>query len=254
MYSSLVDKFIPSQFYSNRNGTIIDRVTIHHMAGNLSIETCGNVFQRKGRNASSNYGIGSDGRIGCYVEEEYRSWCSSNRANDMRAITIEVANDVFDSTWHVSDKAMDSLIRLLADVCTRYNILPLKWDDRKNYRVGNLDGANMTIHRDFSKTLCPGPYLFSKQSFIAEEVNKLCANHIPEEPKNENHFLVRITCNVLNIRSSAGTAYKIKGTVKRGEVFTIIETQKVGSILWGRLKSNAGWICLKYTEPVNLKL
>ena len=71
----------------------IDKITIHHMAGNLSIESCGAGFADPKRQASSNYAIGSDGRIGMYVEEANRSWCSSSRENDHRAITIEVAND-----------------------------------------------------------------------------------------------------------------------------------------------------------------
>ena len=71
----------------------IDTITIHCMAGNLTVETCGNLFAASSRQASSNYGIGSDGRIALYVEEKDRSWASSNAANDNRAVTIEVAND-----------------------------------------------------------------------------------------------------------------------------------------------------------------
>lgn len=89
----------------NRNHKI-DVVTIHCMAGNLSVETCGNVFAPSSRQASSNYGIGSDGRIAMYVEEKDRSWCTSSASNDNRAVTIEVANDGGAETgWHVSDKA-----------------------------------------------------------------------------------------------------------------------------------------------------
>ena len=65
----------------------IDKITIHHMAGNLTVEQCGAVFAPTSRQASSNYGIGSDGRVGLYVDEANRSWCSSNAANDHRAIT-----------------------------------------------------------------------------------------------------------------------------------------------------------------------
>lgn len=252
MHSKLVDKYIPSPFYGDRNAQI-DTITIHHMAGDFTIETCGNIFQRKGKNASSNYGIGTDGRIACYVDEENRAKTSSNWRNDARAITIEVADDDV-TKWTVSDKAMESLIKLLCDVCTRYKILPLKWDADKERRKGHVDGANMTIHRDFAKTLCPAEYLISKMSWIAEEVNRRCLQGTPDNEKPApSTFLVRVTAKVLNIRTSAGTAYKIKGTVRKGEVFTIVETQKVGTILWGKLKSGAGWICLTYTEPVTFR-
>lgn len=151
----------------------IDTITIHCMAGNLSVETCGNVFAPTLRKASSNYGIGSDGRIAMYVEEKDRSWCSSNADNDNRAITIEVANDGGAPDWHVSDKAMESLIKLCADICKRNNIRELKWSANKNARINHLSGCNMTVHRDFAAKSCPGEYLYERHGYIADEVNKI---------------------------------------------------------------------------------
>ena len=150
----------------------IDTITVHCMAGNLSIEQCGNLFADSSRKASSNYGIGSDGRIGLYVNESERSWCSSNKANDDRAVTIEVANDGREPDWHVSDKALDSLIELCADICRRNNIKKLVWSTDKNQRVNHINGCNMTVHRDFANKACPGDYLYSKHQYIADEVNK----------------------------------------------------------------------------------
>lgn len=149
----------------------IDTITIHHMAGNLSIETCGNVFARKTKQASSNYGIGSDGRVGMYVEEKDRSWCSCSGANDHRAITIEVANCTAAPDWKVSDKAYSTLIDLCVDICKRNGIAKLVWSDNKADRVNHKNGCNMTIHSDFYPTSCPGPYLKSKMPDIANKVN-----------------------------------------------------------------------------------
>lgn len=142
----------------------IDKITIHHMAGNLSIETCGNVFAPTSRQASSNYGVGSDGRIGMYVEEKDRSWCSSSPENDHRAVTIEVANDGGAPNWHVSDKALEATIKLCVDICQRNGIAKLNYTGDKN--------GNLTEHNYFANTACPGPYLKSKLSYIAKEVNK----------------------------------------------------------------------------------
>ena len=100
---------------SPRNNKI-DTITIHHMAGNLTVEQCGALFASPAREVSSNYGIGTDGRIALYVDEANRSWCSSSPANDNRAITIEVANDGGDPDWHVSDKALAALINLCVDI------------------------------------------------------------------------------------------------------------------------------------------
>lgn len=150
---------------------VIDTITIHCMAGNLSVERCGAVFAPTTRKASSNYGIGSDGRIAMYVEEKDRSWCTSNAANDNRAVTIEVANDGGAPDWHVSDKAMAALIELVTDICKRNNIKELKWKADKTL-IGQVSKQNMTIHRWFAAKACPGNYLYSKHPYIAEQVNK----------------------------------------------------------------------------------
>ncbi len=69
----------------------IDTITIHCVVGQCAVEPLGELFQTK--EASSNYGIGYDGKIAMYVEEKDRSWCSSSASNDNRAITIECASD-----------------------------------------------------------------------------------------------------------------------------------------------------------------
>ncbi len=161
--SSLVNYTKLSPNCSSRNGARICKITPHHMAGNLTIEQCAEVFQNSSRQASANYGIGSDGRIGCYVDENDRSWASANYDNDRQAITIEVANDEIGGNWHVSDKALESLINLCVDICKRYNF-KLTYDETPN--------GSLTRHNMFVNTTCPGPYLQSKFPYIAEEVNK----------------------------------------------------------------------------------
>ena len=162
--SSLVDYIKISPNKTSPRNHAIDRITIHHMAGNLSVETCGNVFAPSSRQASSNYGIDSNGRVGMYVEEKDRSWCSSNKANDHRAVTIEVADDVIGNGWHSSDKAMNKLIELCVDICRRNGISKLVY-------TGDTSG-NLTMHKWFAATDCPGAYLESKFSWIADQVNK----------------------------------------------------------------------------------
>lgn len=174
--SSLTNVTILTNHYSSRQGNKIDKITIHHMAGNLSVEACGNLF--KTREASSNYGIGSDGRVGCYVEEENRAWCTANPSNDRRAINIEVANDGGAPDWHVSDTALEKCIELCVDICRRNGI------ERLNY-TGTKDG-NLTRHNMFMATTCPGPYLQSKFPYIADEVNRRLSNGIKYEAHLED--------------------------------------------------------------------
>lgn len=172
---------------------VIDTITIHHMAGNASVETCGDLFASASRQASANYGIGSDGRIGMYVEEADRSWCSSNKANDHRAVTIEVANDGGQSTgWHISDAALDSLIKLCADICKRNNIKQLLWKDDASL-IGQVDKQNITIHRWFAATACPGEYLHDHIGYVASEVNKILspASEVTPDPQPKQYYRVR---------------------------------------------------------------
>lgn len=165
-YSSLTNKYIPansSNYSRGRAGKKVVKITPHHMAGNLTIEACGRLWQNASRNASSNYGIGTDGRIACYVDEENRAWTSSSSANDNQAITVEIANDGGAPDWHVSAKAIDSFVALAIDICKRYGI------SRINY-TGDANG-NMTEHRYFTATLCPGPFLHGMMPSLAERIN-----------------------------------------------------------------------------------
>ncbi len=231
----------------------IDTITIHCMAGNLSVESCGNIFAPASRKASSNYGIGSDGRIAMYVEEKDRSWASSNAANDNRAITIEVANDGGAPDWHVSDKALNSLINLIADICKRNSIKELKWKADKSL-IGQIDKQNMTVHRWFTNKACPGNYLYNKHTFIANEVNKkLGANTVQNNSSSTTSSTSNGTYKVklledLNIRKKPnGKIVQVNGA-KEGVTYTIVKTQGT----WGFLKSGAGWISVssKYVKRV----
>lgn len=160
--SPLVNYVKLSLHYDSRDGKKITDITIHHMAGNLTVEQCGQVFQT--RPASSNYGIDTRGRVGMYVEEKNASWANSNFASNQRSVTIELANDRTGGNWHVSDTAINKCIELCVDICRRNGIKRLNF-------TGNTSG-NLTAHRMFTATACPGDYLYSKFNYIANEVNK----------------------------------------------------------------------------------
>ena len=201
----------------------ISKITIHHMAGNLTIEQCGNVFAPTSRKASSNYGIGSDGRIGMYVEEKNRAWTSSNAQNDNMAVTIEVANDVVGGNWHVSDKALAALIDLCTDICKRNGIEKLNFTGDKN--------GNLTMHKWFAATACPGEYLESKFPYIADEVNKRleqnekeCANmKFTDVP--ESHWAYKAIKEMTEkgyFQGYPDGTFKPEETVTRAELATVL--------------------------------
>ena len=151
----------------------IDVITIHHVTGIAEVEALGTLFANPARQASSNYGIGNDGRIACFVPEEERSWCSGSRENDMRAITIEVSNCAGEPDWPIGEAAYNSLLNLCEDICRRHNF-------RLNY-TGDKSG-NMTMHKWFQATGCPGPWLEARFPDIAAEVNRrLDAEAVPKK-------------------------------------------------------------------------
>ena len=169
---------------SPRNHTI-DTITIHCVVGQLSVESLGNVFAPASRQASSNYGIGHDGRIAMYVEEKDRSWCSSSKSNDNRAITIECASDT-EHPYSINSKVYASLIKLCADICQRNNIKELKWKADKSL-IGQPDKQNITVHRWFSATACPGDYIYNHLGQIADDVNAIL-----NKPSEEVLYCVQV--------------------------------------------------------------
>ena len=152
----------------------IDTISIHCAVGQFTAESLLNISKFTKRNpingASCNYAIGYDGSIGLGVEEKDRSWCTSSRSNDMRAITIEVASETV-HPYKVTDKAYNALIKLLVDICQRNEIKKLKWKGDKSL-IGKVDQQNMTVHRWFANKACPGDYLYNLHGQIASEVNK----------------------------------------------------------------------------------
>lgn len=130
----------------------IDTITIHCYVGQASVESMGAWFAEDAAKCSCNYGIGKDGRIALIVDEGDRSWCSSNRDNDNRAITIECASDKADP-YAINDKVYESLINLCADICKRNNIKKLLWKADKSL-IGQPDKQNLTVHRWFANKAC----------------------------------------------------------------------------------------------------
>lgn len=167
---------IEPYFYSNVNhhwslrSSSIDTITIHCAVGLANSNSISRYLDTMTEDCSANYCIGKDGDITCMIPEKYRSWCSSNTANDDRAITIEVASET-SSPYKVPTLAMASLIDLLVDICSRHDIR-LKWSWDANDRRNHACGCNMTVHRDFAAKSCPGDFLYDNMQAIADTVNR----------------------------------------------------------------------------------
>lgn len=154
--------------YGKRNHAI-DTITIHCFVGQVTAKRGAEVFQPKSKKASCNYVVGKDGDVALVLGEDYASQCSSNEANDQRAITIECASETT-SPYAITDKCYQSLINLLVDICQRNGIKKLLWKADKSL-IGQVNKQNMTVHRWFANKACPGDYIYSRLGKIAEEVN-----------------------------------------------------------------------------------
>jgi len=173
--SSLVNVTVPAHqnnYTVGRSGKNIEIITIHHMAGVLSAEECGKIFQDETRKASSHYGIGKDGEVGLYVDEENTAYTNGDFDSNSIAVTIETSNSEVSDNSPVSDEVLNVLINLVADIAKRNNLGTL------------VKGENLTWHKMHAETSCPGEYLLSKMDYIVEEANKI-NNESTSEPEPE---------------------------------------------------------------------
>ena len=160
--------------HSGKRTHAIDRISPHCVVGQLTAESLGNVFASSSREASSNYGIDKDGRVGMYVEEKNRSWCTSSNSNDQRAVAIECASDTKHPYW-MNDKVYKTLIDLCTDICHRNGKDKLIWFGDKNKSLNYEPKSNemiITVHRWFANKSCPGDWLYARLGDVAKKVTE----------------------------------------------------------------------------------
>lgn len=202
--SSMVSYTKLSPNHSGQRTHSIDRITPHCVVGQCSVETLGNIFYPTSRQASCNYGIGPDGRVGMYVEEKNRSWCSSSAANDQRAITIECASDNTEP-YAFKDVVYKRLIELCTDICRRNGKSKLLWlgDKTKTHNyTPKSDEMVLTVHRWFANKSCPGNWMYARMGDLASKVTAALGSEVkPVEPAKPTTSAIK-----------AGDLVKITGT------------------------------------------
>ena len=251
--SPLVDYVKLSPNNSGLRTHTIDRITPHCVVGQWDVKTFGSYFSNPQTKASCNYGIAKDGKVALIVEENKRSWCSSSNENDQRAVTIECSSEKV-APYAFNDAVYNKLIDLCVDICKRNGKNTLLWIEDKNIALNYNPKPNemlLTVHRWFKQKACPGDWLMARMNDLATKVtNKLkgIASTVSqiETPKSEFPYIVQITASVLNIRKGPGTNYPVVGQIKDKGKYTIMEVQNG----FGRLKSGAGWISMKYTNKI----
>lgn len=151
----------PSNYTKGRDGKKVKKITIHHMGGVLTAEQCGRIFQPASRNGSSHYGIGYNGDIANYVDEDNTAWTDSNWESNTTSVTIENSNSAAGGMWPVSEATINSLVELCADIALRYNLGEL------------ILGKTLTWHNMYAATDCPGPTLKGRLGEVASRANEI---------------------------------------------------------------------------------
>lgn len=209
--SKLVNYTKLSPNHSGQRNHAIDTITPHCVVGQCSVETIGNIFAPKYAQTSSNYGIGTDGRVGMFVEEKNRSWCSSSSANDNRAITIECASD-YKEPYAFNNKVYNKLIDLCVDICKRNGKTKIIWFGDKNKTLNYKPAANemlITVHRWFANKSCPGDWLYSRLGDLALKVNaKLGSTNKQETKKKESKVSYIVQVGVYSRNENAKAMVK----------------------------------------------
>ena len=259
--SSLVAYTKLSPNHSGQRTHGIDRISPHCVVGQCTAEGLGDWFSQESTQASSNYGIDKNGRVGMYVEEKNRSWCTSSNANDQRAITIECASGTSEP-YEMNDKVYATLITLCTDICKRNGKKKLLWfadkDKSLNYAPAS-DEMLITVHRWFANKSCPGNWLYARLSDVAAKVTANLGGTSTETPAASTAtekvtsfpavpFTVKVIIDDLNYRTEPSMSGVVKGQTGKG-VFTITEVSNG----WGRLKSGAGWIYLENPSYCTVK-
>lgn len=239
--SKLVSVTKLSPCHSGLRTHTIDRITPHCVVGQLSAESICNCFTSPSREASCNYGIGTDGRVALVVEEKNRSWCSSSNANDQRAVTIECASGL-EEPYTMNRKVYKSLVKLCVDICRRNNKTKLLWFNGKAKTLNYNPKSNemvLTVHRWFDNKSCPGNWLYSRLGKLAKTVTK----------KLQKNKKVKLQGNAglykYSFKDPIGNASAKLKTLKKGKTVQVIEDDSTG---WVKVKAllTTGWIATSH--------
>lgn len=211
--SSMVSYTRLSPNHSGQRTHSIDRITPHCVVGQLSAESICGCFTSPSRQASCNYGIGTDGKVSLCVEEKNRSWCSSSNANDQRAVTIECASDKTEP-YAMNGRVYDSLIKLCTDICRRNGKKKLLWLGDRNKTLNytpKSDEMVLTIHRWFANKSCPGDWLYARLGDLAAKVTAALGSSSEPKPASQ---LYRVRKTWADSKSQKG-AFSVLANAKK---------------------------------------
>ena len=198
-------------------------IAIHNTYNNASAQN--EISYMKSNNNQVSFHIAVDDKEAIQgLPLDRNSWSCGDGANgqgNRKHISIEICYSKSGGTRFTNAEKL--AVKVVAELLKKYN-----WGIDK-----------IKAHRDFSNKNCP-------HRTNMTEFKKLVQAELNNQVVSNNPYIVRVTADVLNVRSGAGTSYKIVTTVKKNEAYTIVETING----WGKLKSGVGWISLAYTKKI----
>ena len=228
---TLINDYLTTTNYTKRSDKKNLYIVIHYVGAVSTALNNAKYFYSTHRGASAHYFV-DDNSIYRVVQDKDNAWhvgaskyYNSCRNNNSIGIEMCCKKDK-NGKLYMTDKTIQNTIELTKELMKKYNI----------------DVDHVVRHYDVTRKNCPAPFVKDESKWL-DFKNKLTVQEFKP-------YLVKVTTEVLNVRAGAGTNYKINTSIKKNEVYTIVDEKLNGSTLWGKLKSGAGWISLKYTNKV----
>jgi N-acetylmuramoyl-L-alanine amidase CwlA len=228
-----IHKNLTTRNFTDKNDSSRIEYIVIHYTGNDGDTAYNNTkyFKTEYRGASAHYFVDETSIWQCVLDEDIAWHCGATRykhpyCRNENSIGIEMCcrKNISNGTWYFEEETIKTTIELVKELMAKYNI----------------PASNVIRHYDVTGKTCPEPYVRDTGAWNTFKAS-LTAKTI-----STSGYLVKITADTLNVRQGAGTGYKITTTVKKNEVYTIVDEYNG----WGKLKSGAGWISLAYTKRV----
>ena len=190
---------------------------------------------------------GNNGNVYQTLPWNHRGWHGGGKCNDTH-IGVEMCEPSYikytsgtkfvctdtAKARAVAQRTYDTAVQLFAHLCAKYKLDPMV--DIISHKEGGAKGI-ASNHGD--------PEHLWKQLGMGYTMDTF-RKAVKATMKKDTAYMVKITASVLNVRKGAGISHPIATTVHKGEIYTIVDESNG----WGKLKSGAGWISLKYTQKL----
>ncbi len=215
----------------SRNLSSIKYIVVHYTANDGDTdENNGKYFKNNVVKSSAHYFVDDDSITQSVPDDHIAYHCGTTgkykhaSCRNSNSLSVELCDDVKNGVIYPSAATIANAVELVKLLMKRYKV----------------PAANVIRHYDVTGKACPAYWCGTAtkdKKWKTEFWDKLGAS------APSTSYMVKVTASLLNVRKGPGTGYGISTTIRKGEVYTIVEENNG----WGKLKSGAGWIRLSYT-------